>query len=176
MDEKGFIGVVHLFGRRRVFVGDRCSPTVVKRRCAGGGFYAFNANPAVFQTVVVWLEADRQMKHSMARRRIRVQSSNVKIVVFVPVGQADSVRRAMGQAGAGKTKNYTFASFSSKGVGRYRPEKGAHPTIGKVGRLELVEEERIEAVCRRELLVRVIAAIKRFHPYEEIALDVYPLE
>lgn len=100
----------------------------------------------------------------------------VKIVVFVPESHADALREAMGRAGAGKIGNYTYCSFSSKGAGRFRPEEGAHPNIGNVGKLELVEEERIEAVCEKDKLKNVIKAIKEIHPYEEVALDVYPLE
>lgn len=100
----------------------------------------------------------------------------VKIVVFVPETHADAVRQAMGGAGAGKIGNYSFCSFSAKGVGRFKPEAGAHPAIGEVGKLESVAEERIEVVCEREKLNAVIQAIKRVHPYEEVALDVYPLE
>jgi hypothetical protein len=101
---------------------------------------------------------------------------NVKLVVFVPLTHTDMVREAMGKAGAGRIGNYTHCSFSSRGVGRFRPEDGAHPAIGEVGNLEEVEEERIEVVCTRELLLKVIDAIKTVHPYEEVALDVYPLE
>ena len=73
-------------------------------------------------------------------------------------------------------KNYTNCSFSSKGIGRFKPEAGANPTIGEVGKLESVEEERIEMMCPKEVLTNVIAAIKRVHPYEEVALDIYPLD
>lgn len=104
------------------------------------------------------------------------ESRNIKIVVFVPESHANAVREAMGKAGAGKIGNYTFCSFSQKGVGRFKPEKGAHPNIGEVGRLESVTEERVEFMCERKLLKKVIAAIKKVHPYEEVALDVYPLE
>lgn len=104
------------------------------------------------------------------------ESKLVKIVVFVPESHADIVREAMGRAGAGKIGNYTFCSFSSRGIGRFKPETGANPTIGEVGRLESVEEERVEAVCERGKLKAVIEAIKRVHPYEEVALDAYPLE
>lgn len=103
-------------------------------------------------------------------------SNLVKIVVFVPEASADLVRKAMGDAGAGKIGNYSFCSFSSKGVGRFFPEKGASPAIGEVGKLEFVNEERIEVVCRREKLKEVIETIKSVHPYEEVALDIYPLE
>lgn len=105
-----------------------------------------------------------------------MENRSVKIVVYVPETHADAVRTAMGEAGAGRIGNYTFCSFSVKGVGRYRPEVGANPAIGKVGELESVLEERIEVVCDREKAQDVITAIKKVHPYEEVALDVYPLE
>lgn len=104
------------------------------------------------------------------------RSRNVKIVVFVPESHADIVREAMGKAGAGKIGNYTYCSFSSKGIGRFKPEEGAHPNIGEVGKFESVAEERIEAVCERDRMADVIKAIKEMHPYEEVALDIYPLE
>jgi hypothetical protein len=104
------------------------------------------------------------------------QSGNVKIIVFVPESHADVVRSAMCEAGAGKIGNYEFCSFSSKGVGRFKPGKGAKPAIGEVGKLEAVLEERIEFVCKRSLLSCVIEALKNVHPYEEVAFDVYPLE
>jgi len=70
-------------------------------------------------------------------------SKNVKIVVFVPETHADIVREAMGRAGAGVIGNYTFCSFSTKGIGRFKPEEGAHPNIGEAGKFESVPEERI---------------------------------
>lgn len=104
------------------------------------------------------------------------ESKIVKIVVFVPEAHADAVRTAMGNAGAGKIGNYTFCSFSSKGIGRFKPGEGTHPNIGEVGKLESVNEERIETVCEQDKLANVIKAIKEVHPYEEVALDIYPLE
>ena len=61
------------------------------------------------------------------------------------------------------------------GTGRYRPLEGAHPVIGKVGKYEEVKEERIECVCDRDKAKGVIAAIRKVHPYEEVAFDIYPL-
>jgi hypothetical protein len=105
-----------------------------------------------------------------------MKSENVKIVVFVPDTHTDVVREAMGKAGAGKIGNYSFCSFSSKGTGRFKPENGANPHIGKVGSFEEVAEERIETVCLREKLQAVIQAIRAVHPYDEIAMDIYSLE
>jgi hypothetical protein len=96
-----------------------------------------------------------------------------KIVVTVPVGDADTLRRAMGEAGAGKIGNYTYCSFSVLGTGRFLPGEGAHPAIGKVGDLETVDEERIEVSCDDALVERVVAAIRAAHPYEEPVIDLY---
>ncbi len=104
------------------------------------------------------------------------QSKLVKVVVFVPETDADNIRIAMGQSGAGRIGNYTFCSFSTKGIGRFKPEEGSSPALGQVGTIETVSEERIEVVCERRRLKEVVEAIKKAHPYEEIALDVYPLE
>ncbi len=105
-----------------------------------------------------------------------MNSKNVKIVVFVPETHTDMVREAMGKAGAGVIGNYSFCTFSTKGIGRFKSEQGANPHIGKIGKSEEVVEERIETVCPREKLEAVIKAIKEVHPYDEVALDVYPLE
>lgn len=102
--------------------------------------------------------------------------SQHKIVVYVPLTHADKVREAIGVAGGGKLGNYSFCSFSTKGIGRFKPEAGAKPAIGEVGKFEEVEEERIEVTCDTDAVKNVVSAIKKSHPYEEIAMDVYPLE
>ncbi len=99
-----------------------------------------------------------------------------KIVVYVPEDHADKLREAMGNAGAGKIGNYSHCTFTIKGTGRFKPEQGANPTIEDVGKLEEVSEDRIETVCEEEKLRAVLNAIKKVHPYEEPATDVYPIE
>lgn len=101
--------------------------------------------------------------------------SNVKIVVYVPTKNADALRKAIGDIGAGTIGNYSHCSFSSKGTGRFFPKEGANPTIGEVGKLESVEEERIEVTCLKEKMNEVVKTIKENHPYEEVALDIYPI-
>jgi hypothetical protein len=105
-----------------------------------------------------------------------MNSKNVKIVLFVPETHTDIVREVMGKAGAGVLGNYTYCTFSTKGIGRFKPEQGSTPHIGKVGKLEEVDEERIEVTCSRERLEEVMKEIKKVHPYDEIAYDVYALE
>jgi hypothetical protein len=100
---------------------------------------------------------------------------NIKIVVFVPLTHCDEIRKAIGEAGAGKIGNYSFCSFSSRGIGRFKPNEKANPPIGKANKLEEVEEERIEIICKKEDAKKVINVIKKVHPYEEVALDIYEL-
>jgi hypothetical protein len=104
------------------------------------------------------------------------ETSNVKLVVFTPISHADIVRKALGEAGAGRIGSYDFCSFSSRGVGRYRGNEKSNPTIGEAGQYEEVEEERIEMVVPREILEKVMRAMKKVHPYEEVTYDIYPIE
>lgn len=104
-----------------------------------------------------------------------MDSDYVTIVTTVPESHADQVREAMGRAGAGRVGNYSHCSFSVKGIGRFLPNEGANPHLGKVGTLEEVIEERIETVCARALLEDVLEAIKKAHPYEETVIDIYPV-
>ena len=99
-----------------------------------------------------------------------------KIVVYVPEVDADKLRQAMGNAGAGIVGNYSHCTFTIKGTGRFKPNEGANPTIGEIGKLEEVSEDRIETVCEEDKLEAVLKAIKDNHPYEEPATDVYPIE
>ena len=99
----------------------------------------------------------------------------VKLVIFVPENHADAIREALGKNGAGKVGDYEYCTFSTKGVGRFLPLETDHPAIGEVGKLETVPEERIETVCYKRDLDKIIAAVKKAHPYEEVALDIYPL-
>ena len=99
-----------------------------------------------------------------------------KIIVYAPLIHSEIVREAIGKAGGGRLGKYSFCSFSTRGIGRFKPDADANPHIGKVGKLESVEEERIEVTCEDGLVEKVVSAIKKVHPYEEVALDIYTLE
>jgi hypothetical protein len=102
-------------------------------------------------------------------------SDYVTIVFTVPETHANAVRQAMGKAGAGKVGNYSYCSYSTKGIGRFMPDENADPFIGKAGVIEEVIEERIETVCTRSILEHVLEEIKKAHPYEETVIDIYPV-
>ncbi len=102
-------------------------------------------------------------------------SDYVTIVITVPETHADVVRQTIGDAGAGKIGNYSYCSYSVKGIGRFMPNKDASPYLGEEGVLEELVEERIEVVCNRAVLEHVIEEIKKVHPYEETIIDIYPV-
>ena len=101
--------------------------------------------------------------------------SSVKIVTFVPPEATDSVREALGAVGAGQIGEYSFCSFSTPGQGRFKPSENADPYSGEKSVINLVNEERIEVVCDRDVARQAIAAMRAAHPYEEVAFDIYPL-
>ncbi|WP_096434625.1 Nif3-like dinuclear metal center hexameric protein [Alteribacter populi] len=98
-----------------------------------------------------------------------------KVVVFVPEAEADQVRDALGKAGAGFIGNYSHCTFNTKGIGTFKPEEGTDPFIGKQGKMEYVDEVKIESVFPASIEKRVIRAMVDAHPYEEVAYDLYEM-
>jgi len=99
-----------------------------------------------------------------------------KLVLFVPQSHVERVRIAVCSAGAGKIGNYDNCTFMTSGIGTFRPLPGAKPSIGKVGELERVGEARLETIVEEKDLKKVISEMKKVHPYEEPAYDVFKLE
>ncbi|MHC4195288.1 MAG: Nif3-like dinuclear metal center hexameric protein [Planctomycetota bacterium] len=100
---------------------------------------------------------------------------NYKLVVFAPVRSVAKVSNAIFAAGAGTIGNYSHCGFEGKGTGSFLPLGGAKPAIGKKGKLEKVDEVRFETIVPAKKLERVIAAMKKAHPYEEPAYDCFKL-
>jgi hypothetical protein len=100
---------------------------------------------------------------------------NRKLVVFVPAEALDAVRDAVFDAGAGRIGDYERCSWYAEGTGTFLGGEETDPTIGERGREERVPELRLETVFPAELQDEVIAALRKAHPYEEPAYDVYEL-
>ncbi len=98
-----------------------------------------------------------------------------KVAVFTPRDDADTIRNAMADAGAGHLGNYRECSFNIDGVGTFRGLPDSNPAIGKPGTLERVDETRVEMIVPAPHLARVLNAIRKAHRYEEPAIDVYKL-
>ena len=100
---------------------------------------------------------------------------NYKLVVFVPVELAAKVSNAVFAAGAGVIGSYSNCGFAAEGTGTFLPLAGARPAIGKKGKFEKVPEVRFETIVPAEKLANVIAAMKKAHPYETPAFDIFKL-
>ncbi|MCO7246326.1 MULTISPECIES: YqfO family protein [Halomonadaceae] len=98
-----------------------------------------------------------------------------KLAFFVPVEDAETVKEAVFETGAGRIGDYEACCFQTPGTGQFRPLDGADPHIGKVGALEFVDELKVELVCDDDHIQAAIAALKLAHPYEEVAYDVWAL-
>ncbi|MFC4768625.1 Nif3-like dinuclear metal center hexameric protein [Effusibacillus consociatus] len=99
-----------------------------------------------------------------------------KLVVFVPKDHHEQVLEAVCSAGAGWIGNYSHCTFNTSGTGTFKPEEGTNPFIGEKGKLERVEEVRLETIVPETSQEAVVRAMLAAHPYEEVAYDLYPLE
>jgi dinuclear metal center YbgI/SA1388 family protein len=99
-----------------------------------------------------------------------------KLVVFVPEDNADDLADALNEAGAGVIGEYTRCTFRTPGTGTFLGGEGTDPYLGERGRLERVEEVRLETVVPAHNVGRALSAVRAAHPYEEPAFDVYPTE
>ena len=95
--------------------------------------------------------------------------------MFVPREALDAVREALFAAGAGRIGNYEHCSWYTEGTGTFLGGEGTSPSVGQAGREERVAELRLETVFPAERQDEVVAALRRAHPYEEPAFDVYEL-
>ena len=94
------------------------------------------------------------------------------LVFYSPVESTEDVLAAVFAAGAGAIGDYRECAFVTRGTGRFRPVGEANPTIGVVGDLEVLPEDRVEVVLERSLRGAVVAALRAAHPYEEPAFHV----
>ena len=106
---------------------------------------------------------------------MNIQINRVKIFVTIPNENVEDVRNAVCQIGAGVIGNYTYCTYSVKGVGTFVPNEDANPHFGTKNKLEFVQEEKLEFICDINNVKNVIKAIRNSHPYEEPAIDIVPL-
>ena len=98
-----------------------------------------------------------------------------KLVTYVPQQNAEQLKLALYEAGAGKIGNYDSCAYLLEGKGNFRPLEGANPTIGKIGEIEEVEETRIEVIVPQHLESSILNALFTTHPYEEVAYSLIAL-
>ena len=99
-----------------------------------------------------------------------------RLITFAPVDNAEEVRQAVFQAGAGKIGKYGECSFNTLGTGTFKAEEGADPYVGEIGKQHQEQETKIEIVFPFYLENQVVRALIQAHPYEEVAYDIFTME
>jgi len=100
----------------------------------------------------------------------------LKLCFYVPETHLEQVKAAVFSAGAGKIKTYDQCCWQIKGEGQFRPLEGNQAFIGETGKLEKVDEFRVELLLDDELKESVLIALKNSHPYEVPAYDFTKVE
>lgn len=106
---------------------------------------------------------------------MNIDIKKVKIIVTVPSENVQEVRDAMCNEGAGIIGDYSYCTFSTKGIGTFKSSNKANPYIGEKNKLEFVNEEKIELVCDVNIAKKVLKRLREVHPYEEPGIDIIPI-
>ena len=150
---------------------ERCLIKAIKNDIA---IYAVHTNyDNVFRGVNLALAQKISLTPSSLKIMAPIEGKLVKLSTYVPVSHAEILKNGLFEAGAGNIGMYEECSFSTKGTGTFKPLDGTNPFIGKPGgNRENVEEQKIEVIIPLWLKTKVLAALRRHHPYEEIAYDL----
>ena len=99
-----------------------------------------------------------------------------KMITFCPVADAERVRNALFECGAGHIGNYSETSFNASGFGTFKGSEDANPHVGEKGKRHREEEIKIETIFPAYIENHLIAGLVKAHPYEEVAYDIIPLD
>jgi len=99
-----------------------------------------------------------------------------QLTTYVPEKNAEDVRKALFESGAGRVGNYTDCSFNSTGIGTYKGNEQSNPVIGERHCLQKVSELKITVSFEKHLENDVLKTLFSSHPYEEVAYEIITLE
>lgn len=99
----------------------------------------------------------------------------MKLHSFVPLAQADAVREALFEAGAGDIGKYSHCSFNVDGKGSFKAGEGTNPYVGEIGKTHFEQETRLEVIFPAWKQQDILTALFKAHPYEEVAYDLVSL-
>lgn len=114
-----------------------------------------------------WLAKTLLLKEPFEVIETSHQNDLKLLVLYTPFEDAEAMRQALHNVGAGQVGDYSNVSYTAEGKGRFTPGEKADPTIGQQNQAESVDEERAEILFPSPLLGQVIQTIYTHHPYEE---------
>jgi dinuclear metal center YbgI/SA1388 family protein len=105
-----------------------------------------------------------------------MQQQLKKLFTFVPHAHAETVSDALFGAGAGHIGDYSECSFSAEGTGTFKGGATTQPFAGTPGTRHEEKETKLEVVFPAWLQSKIVTALLRAHPYEEVAFDIITLD
>ncbi|WP_372745637.1 Nif3-like dinuclear metal center hexameric protein [Lutibacter sp.] len=99
-----------------------------------------------------------------------------KLTTYAPISNADKVRNALFNAGAGMIGNYENCSFNTNGFGTYKGNENSNPVIGEKGTLHAENETFISVIFEKHKEKSILKALFNAHMYEEVAYDIVSIE
>jgi dinuclear metal center YbgI/SA1388 family protein len=137
--------------------------------------YAAHTN---LDNVVLGVNGKIAEKLGLQQIKILVPKQKIlrRLITFAPNDKAEDIRKALFSAGAGHIGKYEECSFNSIGTGTFKAQKGAEPFVGEIGKQHQEKETKIEIVYPFYLELQVIKALIDYHPYEEVAYDIFTME
>ncbi len=99
-----------------------------------------------------------------------------KLVTFCPLNDAEAIRKALFEVGAGEIGDYSNCSFNVEGKGTFKGNENANPNVGKMNELHFEPETRIEVIYPNFKEQAVVEALISSHPYEKVAYDIFELQ
>jgi len=99
-----------------------------------------------------------------------------KLITYAPTADAESIKLALFQAGAGEIGKYSNCSYSLEGIGSFKAGDNANPTVGTIGEVHFEKEAQINVIYSFEKEKAILSALFDAHPYEEVAYEILTLE
>ncbi len=99
-----------------------------------------------------------------------------KLTTYAPLKNAEAVRLALFNAGAGNIGNYDNCSYNTEGFGTYKGNENSNPAIGEKGKLHTENEILISVIFEKHREKNILSALFNTHPYEEVAYEIVPLD
>lgn len=165
-----------VFKGLKKFSGDSyVERTIVKAIKNDISIYAIHTN----------LDHVRQGVNAMIAAKLRLTNLKIldpkkqllmKLVFYVPIDATEPVLNALFEAGAGQIGEYSSCSYRISGIGTFTPGEQASPAIGEKGKPEEVAENRVEIMFPAYLERKLLATLRKNHPYEEVAYYLHSIE
>ena len=99
-----------------------------------------------------------------------------KLITFCPLKDAEKVRDALFEYGAGVIGDYSETSYNTEGFGTFKGDESTNPHVGKKGTRHQEREIKIETIFPAHIEHSLIGALLKAHPYEEVAYDIVSLD